>query len=372
MDDVPGDSFVLLHPLVCVFSGVSVSGNLSVTSAPPDPLGISRVSGFYGPGAWAGWFLTLAASWIGLASHPRTKFDLNTWLFLLGVAWASADLIHLCYSLGTLTASGASSEVLDAERGSIGAAYTVVFWGYAHALLQLIICSQFEHLPIQRLRTITIGLLLPFISLMFMANFIPDYRVPALYWHGMSGCGHFTYNLILFYFIALKPVGNLLFLYSLMPHCTLRRQPGQTTTTISITYPPIPRRTVKIGMFTVKVPGIKVIGFPAYERGSPGVPVSVPIRGCFVCVWWSGSIFFLLSIPFISVCYIFKAYFRLGSSPSQSCFFMPCAPQSISDSDQAYALLGGLVTFLFEIVPALLRYIKRKLEERRNRVSPPE
>lgn len=118
--------------------------SLPITSAPPDPRGIPRVSGFYGPGAWAAWSLTLAASWFRLPSHhPQARFDLSTWIYLLGTDWAAFDLIYISCSLQTLKRSNASSEVFDAEIGSIGAAFSIAFWGTAHAdrLLSARACS---------------------------------------------------------------------------------------------------------------------------------------------------------------------------------------------------------------------------------------
>ena len=100
--------------------------NLLITLAPPDRLGMSRVSGFHRPDAWAAWFLTLAASCLGLSSHPRARFDLNTWIYLLGMDWAAVDLIHISRSLQTLKRSNASSEAFDVEMGSTGAAFSIV------------------------------------------------------------------------------------------------------------------------------------------------------------------------------------------------------------------------------------------------------
>jgi hypothetical protein len=63
--------------------------HLPVTAAPPDPLGIANVSGFYGPGSWAAWFLTGAASWLRIVRRDERNFDLNTWLFFAGTNWAA-------------------------------------------------------------------------------------------------------------------------------------------------------------------------------------------------------------------------------------------------------------------------------------------
>ena len=63
--------------------------------------------------------------------------------------------------------------------------------------------------------------------------------------------------------------------------------------------------------------------------------------------------YFLPAILFMSACYVVRAYLTIGSAPAQSCFFMPYTPQSVLDSDQAFAVLGGLVMLLgSEVVPS--------------------
>src|SRR5690349_14987992 len=46
---------------------------LPVTASPPDRLGIAQVSGFYGPGAWAAWFLTGVAAWWRILRRSKKK-----------------------------------------------------------------------------------------------------------------------------------------------------------------------------------------------------------------------------------------------------------------------------------------------------------
>lgn len=84
---------------------------------------------------------------------------------MLGTDWAAVDLIYISRSLQTLKRSNASSEVFDVEIGSIGAAFSIAFWGTARALRQLIVCFQLERVPRQRVGTIAIELLLPTVSL---------------------------------------------------------------------------------------------------------------------------------------------------------------------------------------------------------------
>lgn len=75
--------------------------------------------------------------------------------------------------------------------------------------------------------------------------------------------------------------------------------------------------------------------------------------------------FYLLTVLLItSIVYMFKAYL-LSSIHLESCFFMPCAPQSISEADQSGALFIGLALFVGrEIIPPLHKFYRRRLLER--------
>jgi hypothetical protein len=61
---------------------------------------------------------------------------------------------------------------------------------------------------------------------------------------------------------------------------------------------------------------------------------------------------------------------RLKARISQSCFFMPCAPQSIRDEDQSYALFAGLLLVIgVEVVWPSISELKRRYRENRAIVS---
>lgn len=74
-------------------------------------------------------------------------------------------------------------------------------------------------------------------------------------------------------------------------------------------------------------------------------------------------LFFLLWIlvPIVgSANYVWTGYFRRNPKTwgSESCFFMPCSPQSIKDEDQIYALLASLFLFIgLEGLPPALKYL---------------
>ena len=62
-----------------------------------------------------------------------------------------------------------------------------------------------------------------------------------------------------------------------------------------------------------------------------------------------------------SFAYIYQVYFHATSSPSHSCFFMPCAPQKIGENDQAYSLFSGL--FSLVVIEVLVPWVVRRLRK---------
>ncbi|KAH7071388.1 hypothetical protein BKA63DRAFT_71924 [Paraphoma chrysanthemicola] len=63
------------------------------------------------------------------------------------------------------------------------------------------------------------------------------------------------------------------------------------------------------------------------------------------------------SIPVVTVHYFF--YILSVTKVSESCFFMPFAPQSIYDWDQAFSLTAGLMLLVFtDIVPGVRQGVR--------------
>ncbi|KAH6677738.1 hypothetical protein B0J14DRAFT_636387 [Halenospora varia] len=121
----------------------SLTLELSLSKSPPDLLGFSEVSGLYGPGTWAAWFLVIVASWLHLLyllAEIEIKLDINMWAYLLGLNWAAVDLIRHSRHLSSQYYAGIGSEQWSKEAASVGAALTMVFWGSCGALAQLLLC----------------------------------------------------------------------------------------------------------------------------------------------------------------------------------------------------------------------------------------
>lgn len=95
---------------------------------------------------------------------------------------------------------------------------------------------------------------------------------------------------------------------------------------------------------------------------APFFPLFLPLVLFLPVVW-------MYYIPGSIIAYIFKGYFLLGSSVSESCFFMPCAPQNMKDDDQLYALLAGFVALGIEIAPPMIKRLRKEFRERRTFVQ---
>jgi hypothetical protein len=62
-----------------------------------------------------------------------------------------------------------------------------------------------------------------------------------------------------------------------------------------------------------------------------------------------------------AITYVFKAYLGRSADRSKSCFFMPCAPQSILDEDKLQTLVAGSALFFaFDFFPVVIPKIKAR------------
>jgi hypothetical protein len=166
-------------------------------------LGISQVSGYYEPGAWAAWFLTIVASWVRIIRKSEKKFDPNIALFLLSMNWAAVDVFRDIQRLRTLPKDAPEyQQDFEKSMGSYAAGFTIVFWGTVHAMLQIpfiIACfEENEKRGRQRIWILAMALILPLVALTGTAvgpvstsldGHGTDF-FPALYWKGMANQRH--------------------------------------------------------------------------------------------------------------------------------------------------------------------------------------
>jgi hypothetical protein len=343
---------------------------LSVSASFPDPLGISRVSGFYGPGAWAAWFLTIVASWVGGIRESNKKVDVNTMLFLLGANWAAVDIFRSIHASRSLRPDQPEYNLeFPKGMGNYAAAFSVTFWGTFHSLLQM--CFLYSE---KRIRMLAVGIVLPLIALTATAlgpvftgmdgNALNDF--PALYWKGM---GDELHGIV----VMLAAATLILLLAPLIAFLCGKRHtifPRWVTTTFAAIKEFLNSDAMgtAIGfyiLFSFITLVISVIiciakNDAVYLWGmAPFLILFLPI------LLITGPMGWLVVIPGSIVAYICKGYLGFGSNFSESCFFMPCAPQTIKEEDQLYALLAGLLALGFELVVPVFKKLRDVFRERR-------
>ncbi|KAI9048464.1 hypothetical protein LZ554_007299 [Drepanopeziza brunnea f. sp. 'monogermtubi'] len=377
------------------------------TSAPDDPIGFAKVSGFYGPGAWAALFLTLCSSWLNLALHKR-GFDASICGYLIALNAAAIDHLNHLRRLSTLKAAADASWMQEAA--SVGAAFTVTWWGLGGILAQVATSpflyqrsSQRRLLLAQRVGGLVLGSLVPSISIaagIWLADRAAGASIPMLYWQGMmmeaepvgvDGKGHNTLNSHhdARIFASLTGLGFAILL-------------GLAIFGVSGVWLDSKAPSLRIKLVAVLGPLWKVTDFLRRKFRSR----KARIRGIVAIIFLDvGSLLafvigadeskerrhwqllllpsMLTVVPFVVILlivgtpvmaplhgafytmeYMSAAYFHHGSSPSQSCWFMPCAPQSIAEMDQALALIGGLFSLLvLEIGWPLIKHQKKERRE---------
>jgi hypothetical protein len=280
-----------------------------------------QISGFYGPGPWAAWIITLAISWINTVQNNYTH-NMHFIGYALYTNFAAVDLIrqlNLAKDEGKISVDrlnpGVPSykidlektplEVDEATRQMLAAAIAVVHVGIQMATMQIIACFYKERQrnfdpkePIKRRRFIvSVGLVLPIGAIWYASISISCHRLG---------------------FIVLP--GSLL--------------PGLTT---------LIRSWVNI-LWSWKYNNVEHV--PRLTR---------------ICVF--GAI-----LNWALRCWIEpRLHFR---NPGNSllngdlcsrtrCCFVPCAPQSIGEMDQIFSLVITLSLFLYEFESPLVRAARK-------------
>lgn len=271
-----------------------------------------QISGFYGPGPWSAWMITLTISWINTIQNDYTH-NMHFIGYALYTNFAAIDLIRQL-NLVIPCESGSYSdidwkktplEVDEATRQMLAAAIAVVHVGIQMATMQIIACFYKERQrnfdpkePIKRRRFIvSVGLVLPIGAIWYASLSISCHRLG---------------------FIVLP--GSLL--------------PGLTTLIPS---------WVNI-LWSWKYKDVKLDPFLAKMFVS-GAILNWAIR-CWI-------------VP--------RLYFRNPKNsllsgdlcPTKRCCFVPCAPQSIGEMDQIFSLVITLSLFLYEFESQLVRVARK-------------
>ncbi|KAI9711465.1 MAG: hypothetical protein M1820_002028 [Bogoriella megaspora] len=372
----------------------------SPTLDPKDPYGIANVSGFYGPGTWAGWFLAIIASSVRIYTKPHAKVDPNTWLFVIGTNWAAIDIFR------TLPRIWLADEAAAKAIGPLCASLAVTFWGNVYATVQVLVLLAVNPLPTQRLLTHVVGFIMPTIALNcvgfsvelrdqkpldkgidFLLGGVDLVTIPFLYFGGefdkrwrlvfLMGCFSFVFT-----FFA----GLCVALVSIFLVWVCRTQ-TRLVTLLERVASYMPRRLRPSGLhificLVLVLPSIWMFAGVAlivleesFWRKFFGVlPLWLLIATMF-------SIFYLIILLFLGNAMYIIGLFASGFKQwSAACYYMPFAPQSILEWDQAYSLVVGIILlFGVEIYPAVARYrenrnkfkedMERRMEEARARRS---
>jgi hypothetical protein len=288
--------------------------DLSSTTGSNDPLGIAGVTSFYGPGTWGAWVLTVVASWIHMRKH-EDAYLLHPIGHMLYTNWAAIDIIRQLASQK------------NKNTGSVGAAFLVTYWGLCQTSLQLLYCMTKDRGSSRpgtqrRYFALVLGLVLPsitglyFLLRVFLASDVAkpydegSALVPALYHDGIKQSFHQWNMVIAAYFMV-----NTAILLCLALGDSLRT------------------RVLK-GVW-------KVDENWAFYPALMG-PLSM------IC----------LSLSTCS--YIFKVISSGGGIMRKSCYFMPCSPQKISESDQSFALFVALALFSYEFGFMIMMSLRTK------------
>jgi len=281
----------------------TLHSRLATNTIDDDPFGISLVSGFYGPGAWAGWIIALISSWNSLRKRPIAGPSYDTLLQLLYINWAAIDLIRQMNS--------------DSPTfGPLAAAITITFWGLANTFAQMMYSLRIKNNS--PLWLSVIGTALPSLALF---SFLIFTRVNI----GTPSAG---------------------FVDVVFP----AEDDQHRVKSILLKW--LIRGAIVTGLFLVTA---AAVSWMADKKKS--LPTRLSSMLVFVA---------LMALAAISWCclFIFPIMFLALHRASEAklpsgLLFKPCTSQSISEWDQAFTLVCGLVMFTYQVVPDLIRTTQR-------------
>lgn len=365
---------------------------LAISNIPPDPLGILKVSGFYGPGNWSGWFLTILTSIISIIRRPDSTQMHDLILHLLGTNWAAIDLISQISAYIRLDSSQDSNKERLLLHGSIAAAIIITAWGTVASIIQATLVLKLSTAPTNptndddtadqkpitpRVIVLLIGTFIPSLALSYFLIFNTttgtDYfgitkDLPAFYWkdsatnlhlgalHIAGGTGIITLVII----VISGGIANNRYFTRPNPNTTL----PNTTSTPSPLPQVNPWTPVSLGtliglpifLFFIKQ---AIYQIPFLFWSLPGILLfSVAVGsshpdGMFLIMFTLYMTVICVMVPLVCVMiyisYIFTLLLSGFKTWKDTCLFMPCAPQKIGDWDQAFGLMVGLVMFGVEV-----------------------
>ena len=384
------NSSMMDPPLSTGNTSTTVFLYLPLSTDAPDLLGFASVNGFYGPGSWAAFFLAICASWISLI-FQSTSGVVSLCAYLLALNAVAVDHLRHLHALTRLKNSGDPS--WTQKSASVAAAYIVTWWGLCTVFTQILttpFLSSRQSTAIKRLIALIVGSILPAASsaaTLWLVDIPITDTVPALYWKGMvmkniPGVEHFSPHEQVYWYsawlgiwiLSMYGLAILVILYFVVVSffgTRIRRSvkvilPSTQHLTRLANHFPIGR----ILIYTIITFAFIYVLSIVINIAIPGLPLwtlspMLILGGLFLVPLYlfTTPVVLLMLFGFHSIDYIIAAYLRKGSKYRESCFFMPCAPQSIDDFDQTLALLGGLV--LVVVFEGIFPYWRRKRGEKR-------
>lgn len=358
-----------------------------------DLLELSKVSGFYGPGNWSGWFLTIVTSYISIIRNPDSTRVHDVLLHLLGTNWAAIDLLRQVSSYEILGKMKDSSTEIAGLEEAIAAPINISTWGIIHALLQFFLSLTLASDPRRQILPYRASVLLAgtFIPSMSLTHCIlsPDKttssewttftpKLPVFYWNNITPLIH---GIILFlisfigiwtcvFVLIASGVAVRLYLFNLTDTSIgpSSRQPksyrwvyGVVGCAFMVSYP--------IYMIKLHSPPIELTQLGDFLRMAALISFAlllflIPVFSAHIFAFtmsrFVSKVSFSILIgtggsmcAFLSFAYLVRVIGSGGKIVGKSCYYMPCAPQSIADWDQAFGLMVGLVMLVIEAVASL-------------------
>ena len=265
----------------------------------------TQISGFYGPGTWAAWVITLITSWIPILQNDH-KHNLHYISYLLYTNWATIDLIRQV-ALAVRHQKG-FGEVSHTQLQNINAALAVVQVGILHGAAQFALCcflAKGQDADIindikRRRQYISIGLLTPWATNVCTASY---------------------FNRIM--------VDHLL-VFCLFTACTLAG-------------------------IVVLVSNIFLLMEGLWNPEGAGSPLTGPL--------FAGVVLVISVLPMIDFATKLSPSTSRDYMMRNRCAFVPCARQAIFDWDQAFSLLVALFVFFYEYGTSLILIARKAVED---------
>ena len=282
--------------------------------APPD---FSQISGFYGPGAWAAWVITMAASWISLIQGDNTH-SLHFLGYALYTNWAAIDFLrHVSRVPGY---NDDFSAVEQARSKNIVASVAVLNVGIFQAVGQMLV----------------------------YVFVVAPKSTPGR-------CSSVARGMYLIVGVIL-PLGMLC--YGLTSYIFFSDSIGRSLQTLLL----------------VVIDGVAVLiaGVASYALYNVSSPILIlyhhpllnfyqhPLFNCFT----HGLILLTsLTLIMLSVSFMDRGPVVFGVTRTAArCYFVPCAPQKIGEWDQAFSLLVAFVLFLYEFGSGMIRAMEKGIQ----------